>query len=435
MRCLALLCVLTLTVPTLADDWEQFRGPRAGKIDKLQHPLEWDSTKNVAWTASVPGSGWSSPVVVKDRIYLTSAVSETGAKPKGMSDGVRSMGTYRRAKPQKHTFVVTCLSLKDGTEVWSKNVGEAVPPVVHPSNTYATESPAADGERVFTFFATTGNLVAWDLDGKELWRKELGAYKSGNGFGSGSSLAVTDGLVFVQYDNDEKSFVAAYDVATGKQAWRDDRSTKTSWSTPLIWKNSKQTELVTCGAGVVTSYAPKTGKVLWVLKGIQSAFSASPAVDGDRIFFGNSGPMSAGPLVAVAAGSTGEIQLDSDFKSDKVAWSRTRSGPGMASPVVAKGCLFIPGSNGILNCYDVKTGERLFQNRVSKMGTVAASLWADDDRVVILDEKGQAFMFAAGREFVLLGKNQIDDLFWSTPTVSGNTLLLRGVDKLYCIRK
>ena len=428
--------VLILMASTaLAGDWQQFRGPNAGKVAKLTHPMEWDATKNIAWAVPIPGSGWSSPVVVGDKIFVTSAVSESGSKPKGMMAGVSSMGSYRSAKPEKHTFTVSCLSLKDGSTVWTKSVGEMVPPIVHPSNTYATESPATDGKHVFTFFATSGKLIAWDLDGKELWKKELGSYKSGNGFGSGSSLTTLEGLVFVQYDNDENSFVAAYDATNGNQVWRDDRSTRTSWSTPLIWANSKRKELVTCGSGVVTSYEPATGKKLWTLKGIQSSFSASPAIDGDRIFFGNSGPMSAGPLVSVAAGADGDIQLDSEFKSDKVAWSRTRSGPGMASPVVAKGCLFIPGSNGVLNAYDVKTGERLFKERVAKMGTVAASLWADDDTVFILDENGTAFMFEGGREFKQISSNTIKDLFWSTPAIAGDTLLLRGVEKLYCVRK
>ena len=345
------------------------------------------------------------------------------------------MGTYRFAKPEKQTYVVHCLSLKDGKSLWSKVVGESTPPIVHPSNTYATESPATDGKHVFTFFATTGSLIAWDTDGNQLWRKELGSYKSGNGFGTGSSLAIADGHVFVQFDNDENSFVVAFETTSGKEAWKVARPAKTSWSTPLIWKNKSRTELVTCGSDIVTSYEPTTGKVLWVLSGMKSSFSASPAADKERIIFGNSGPMSAGPLVSVPAGASGTIKLDGGFKSDKVEWSRTRSGPGMASPVIAKGGLLIPGRSGVLNCYDVTSGERVFQKRVSGMGTVVASMWADDSQVFMLDEKGNAFLFEAGTEFKQLGKNKIDDTFWSTPAVIGDTLLLRGVDKLYCIRK
>ncbi len=436
MRYFALiLFVLILHFPVAADHWNQFRGPLAGKLSAVSHPMEWSAESNVAWSVPMTGSGWSSPLVVQDRIFFTSAEAENGSKPKGMMAGVASMRDYRKAVPVNHRFMVKCLRLEDGKLLWSQTVGEMVPPVVHPSNTYATESPATDGERLFSFFATTGTLTAWDLDGNELWRKELGAYKSGNGFGTGSSLAIADGRVFVQYDNEESSFVAAFDAESGDQLWRDDRPTKTSWSTPIIWNNSKQQELVTCGAGVVTSYRPVDGAVIWQLSGVESAFSGSPAVDADRIFFGNSGPMSAGPLVAVAAGMEGEVPLDKNFESEEVAWSRTKSGPGMASPVVAKGCLYIPGRGGILNCYDTESGERIYRDRIPDMSTVAASLWADEERVFILDENGTTHMVQAGPEFKLLGANKIEDLFWSTPTISGDALILRGVEKMYCIRQ
>lgn len=429
------LLLATLAPYVFAEDWRQFRGERAGLLESVDHPLKWDAETNIAWAVPVAGSGWSSPIVVGNRIFLTAAESETKSKPKGMMAGVSSMGTYRKAKPVKHRFVVTCLNLEDGKQIWKKNVGEKTPPVIHPSNTYATESPATDGERLFTFFATTGTLAAWNLGGTELWKKELGSFKTGNGFGTGSSLAVYQKSVFVQYDNDESSFVAAFDAASGNEVWRKDRTTKTSWSTPLIWNNADQPELVTCGSGVVTAYNPADGSVLWKVDGLQSSFSASPAVDSKQIYFGNSGPMSAGPLVAIPAGTCGEIQLDSKFKSDKVAWSRTRSGPGMASPVSINGLLYIPGSGGILNCYDTSTGERVYQTRVPKMKTVAASLWADSERLFILDENGTTHVIEAGREFKVISANKIQDLFWSTPAIAGKTLLLRGVEKLYCIRK
>lgn len=438
MKWPSLLCtVLTLSACVAVADaeiWNQFRGSRGGKLPRVEHPVEWSDTSNLAWAVEIPGSGWSSPTVVGDKIFLTYAESATGDKPKGMAGGVASMRTYRSAKPTQQRFVVACRNLKSGKPLWEQTVGEATPAVIHPSNTYATESPASDGERVFAFFATTGTLTAWDLDGKELWRRELGSYSSGNGFGTGSSLAVIDGIVVVQFDNDEKSFVAAFDTASGKQVWRDDRPTKTSWSSPLVWEHGVQKQLVTCGNDVVTAYNPADGKVIWRLSGMQSGFSASPAVDGERVYFGNSGPMSAGPLVALPVGSEGEISLDKDFKSDRIDWSRTKSGPGMASPIVAAGRLYIPGSGGILNCYDTQTGERVFRTRVPNMKTVVASLWGDDQQIFILDEAGTTHVVKTGPTFEVLATNKLDDLIWSTPTVADNTLLIRGVEKLYCIR-
>lgn len=426
--------VLASSPASQAEIWTQFRGPVAGKLPVIDHPMEWSEQTNLAWVVPMRGSGWSSPVVVGDRVFLTSAESDVVAKPKGMAAGVASMRSFRNAKPANHRFVITCLGLQDGKQLWSKTICEAVPQVIHPSNTYATESPAIDGERLFAFFATTGTLTAWDLDGNELWRRELGSYKSGNGFGTGSSLTTSDGRVFVQFDNDEKSFVAAFDGQTGDQIWRDNRPTKTSWSSPLVWRHASGTELVTCGSDVVTSYDPADGAVIWRLKGMRSGFSGSPAMDSERIYFGNSGPMSAGPLVAVRRGTTGEIQLDNKFNAKEIAWSRTKSGPGMASPIVSQGYLYITGSGGILNCYDTDTGERVYRSRVPNMKTVVASLWADEDHVFILDEGGTAHVVGTGPEFKLLGSNKIEDLVWSTPAVVGETLLIRGVEKLYCIR-
>ena len=202
----------------------------------------------------------------------------------------------------------------------------------------------------------------------------------------------------------------------------------------MIWKNPTRTELVTCGSDRVTSYNPDDGSVIWRLSGMRSAFSGLPAMDSQRIYFGTNGPMSAGPLVAVSAGTEGDIRLDGHFQSARVAWSRTRSGPGMASPVVAQGFLYIPRSNGILNCYDTRTGERVYRTRVPNMKTVVASLWADEEHLFILDESGTTHIVRPGPEFQLLGANRIDDFVWSTPAIAGGTLLSRGVEKLYCIR-
>ncbi len=154
MRLLLLSCLFCSIVH--AENWTQFRGNSAGKVAKISHPTEWSAEKNVAWSASIKGSGWSSPIVLGERVFVTAAESEDGSKPKGMMAGVASMRTYRNAKPSKHRYVLSCLNLLDGKLLWSKQIDESVPPVVHPSNTYATESPATDGERIFCFFATTG---------------------------------------------------------------------------------------------------------------------------------------------------------------------------------------------------------------------------------------------------------------------------------------
>lgn len=433
----AVICLTQFSA--FSADWPQFRGGAGnGVVTELRHPTTWGETENVAWSIELPGGGWSSPIVVGDRVFVTMAISAAGTKPVGMTAGVRnmqSMGLGGTKPKEPFQFAVACLNLSDGTMVWQKTLDEKVPPFpVHPSNSFATESPASDGDRVFVYFGAIGLVAALDLEGNELWRKDVGAFKTGNDFGSGSSLALDEGRVFLQYDNDEKSQLIAFDASTGNELWKKERPYKTAWSTPLVWKNSTRTELVVCGEGNVTGYELTTGNELWKLTDIPSSFSASPTADQDRVFFGNSGPFSSGPLVAVKAGNSGETKLIPEKDTPGVAWSKLKSGPGMASPVISSGCLYVPGSGSILNCYDTATGDRVYRDRLPNAATVASSLWASNEYVFILDEGGTCFVVKAGKTFEVVATNKINDLFWSTPSVSGDSLLLRGVNKLYCIR-
>ena len=415
-----------------AQDWPQFRGPNGnGVLDKLEHPVEWSNESNIAWSVELTGSGLASPVVQGDRVFLATAV---GAAPSvSFSEGVSDMRPKTPSSAVK--FDVICLSLRDGTTHWSKTVVERKPEFpIHGSNSYATETPATDGQRLFVYFAAVGVMAALDFQGNELWRQDVGAYPTGNGFGTGSSLTIGDGKVFIQCDNDEKSFVAAFDGATGNELWRKERSGKTSWATPFFWKNEKRNELVTCGSGFVTSYDPSTGEEWWTLTGISASFSASPAGDSQRIFFGNSGPMSSGPLLSVAAGLSGKHEFDPQESVAGVAWSKMQAGPGMASPVVVGDYLYIPG-RGILTCYSAKDGTVAFKERM-QLGSVAASMWAAGNRIFLMDESGKTLAIEVGSEFKVVATNQIaDDLFWSTPAIAGNSLLIRGTKRLYCIRQ
>lgn len=417
---------------TQAQDWPQFRGPSGnGVLKELEHPESWSNDQNIAWRVSMQGSGLSSPIVSGDRIFLTTAVGAPA--PVSFMEGVRDM---RPKKPQSDVeFQVVCLSLADGSKQWEKTIIKKQPEFpIHGSNSFATESPATDGKHVFAYFAAVGIIAALDLDGNEVWRQDTGAYPTGNGFGSGSSLTFGDGNVFIQCDNDSKSFVVALDASTGKQAWRKERAGRTSWSTPMYWKNDKRSELITCGSGFVISYDPKTGDELWKMTNLGMSFSASPAADEQRIYFGNSGPRSNGPLVAVSATMAGEQPFSAELKSEGLDWSVMQAGPGMASPVSVNGYVYIPG-RGKLTCYSAEDGSVAFKERMS-LGSMAASVWAAGDRVFLMDEGGKTLVLQAGPEMKILGTNEIaDDLFWSTPAVAGNSLLIRGVKNLYCIRQ
>lgn len=432
-----LLTFIVLARGDSQQEWPQFRGPEGSGVTQSSLAMIWSDSKNMEWSSSIPGAGWSSPVVSNGRIWLTTAVHEGQKRPLGFQAGARSMGTFRKdANNLKMTeFRVLCLNLDSGKTLWSATPSKAIPAFgIHPSNTYATESPVTDGEHVFVYFAAAGEVSCLDRDGKVLWKTATGKYGFGKGFGSGSGLAISDDLIFVQCDNDDSSYVLALDRVTGEERWKKDRDTRTSWSTPLVWKSGYGSHLVLAGAGHVTGYNPVDGELLWKLNGFSGSFSGSPAWDGDYLFFGNSGPRSTGPLIAVKGDASGELTMTRNQAKDWVIWSKSGAGPGLTSPVAHHGLLYVINGS-VLKCYQGSTGKRLYEERLPGAGRMAASLLIAGDYLYALDEDGRTFVVKTGPAFECVSVNKIDDLFWSTPSVAGDRLLLRGADRLYCIKE
>jgi outer membrane protein assembly factor BamB len=427
-------------MPGKAEDWPRFRGADASGCIAIQtFPSEWSDDKNMAWSADIPGAGWSSPIITGGKVFVTTAVFKDQAGPKGFRGGVSSMRSYRQdgEKNRRETsFELHCLDLVTGKKLWHRQIVQKTPSfIIHPSNTYATESPATDGKHVFAYFGAAGTVAAFDLQGKAVWKKEIGRFKSGNGFGSGSSLAVDDSKVIVQFDNDgDESFLLALDSQTGREIWKSKRESRTSWSTPVVWENSAGKVIVSCSAGLITGHDSKNGNVVWQVTGFDGSFSSSPAVTPDHIFFGNSGPGSRGPLAAVSAQAKGTRPLTLGQPTDWITWTRAGSGPGLASPVAHDGLLYVIGGSGILSCYRTADGELVYKERLPGASSVAASLWIAGDQLFALDESGKTFVVAVGTEFKVRRTNQLKGLFWSTPSIAGNSLLLRSADQLHCIR-
>jgi outer membrane protein assembly factor BamB len=444
---------------TQAGDWPQFRGPAgSGVTDESQVPAEWAKDKNVRWKVAIPGVAWSSPVVWGERVFVTTAITDNQKKPRpfdyggfakkdfNFKDGRFPKGDFKgfpkggfgSQKPPDAVYhwKVLCLDRDTGKVLWEKTARQGKPTIpTQASNTYASETPITDGERLYAYFGMHG-IFCYDLNGHELWSKDLGSYPMQFGFGTGSSPALADGKVFIQCDNEQKSFLAALDAKTGNELWRVDRPGRSSWSTPFIWKTKERTEVVCCGQQKVMSYDLQ-GKALWEMGKIGGSFNASPAANAERIYFGNSGPMTGGQLFAVKAGALGDITLKDGEKSNAgVAWMRSNAGPGTASPLVYEGYVYVP-ERGALSCYHAKTGEPAYQKeRLQGARGFTASPWAAGGKVYLLDEDGTTFVIKAGKEFELLATNKLGgEMFWATPAVSGGMLFVRGVDHLYCIKQ
>ncbi|HZU34848.1 MAG TPA: PQQ-binding-like beta-propeller repeat protein [Gemmataceae bacterium] len=475
--CLTLtLALASLLASVRGDNWPQFRGPGgSGVSSEKQQPAEWSADKNVLWKAKLAGYGWSSPVVWGDKVFLTSASSDKEGRPQGGfpggpggpgRGGPGGRGPGGRGSPPNidYRWEVYCLDRATGKVLWKQLALEGKPRIAkQAANTYATETPVTDGERVYAYFGMHG-LFCYDMEGKLVWKKDLGAYSTMMGQGTASSPVLDGERLFVLVDNEEKSFLAALDCKTGDELWRVSRSERTNHSSPIIWKNNKRTELVTHGAQKARAYDPATGKLLWELSLGGMQCQASPVGDAERLYVGISGgPGSGGfggpggfpgrgrggpggrggmgggggTLYAVKAGASGDITpKQGETTSEGIAWSQPRAAPSAASPLVYQGYVYVVGQNGRLSCYDAATGKPAYQNQLLPGARAFwASPWACDGKVFCLDDGGTTFVLQAGQEFKVLGKNTIDDQFWASPAVAGGSLIFRGVDHVYCIKQ
>ena len=258
------LTLLALNTCFASDNWPQFRGPKSmGVADDPKLPDTWSATENVAWKTEIPGVGWSSPVVWNNKIFVTSVVSkgEVEAPKKGLY-----FGGERKASTDEHRWMVYCVNWKTGKILWEREAFKGVPPSSrHLKNSYASETPVTDGERVYVYFGNVG-LFCYDMDGKPLWDKRWGPFKTRYGWGTAASPVLHKDRVYVVNDNDDQSFIIALDKKTGNQIWRADREEGSNWATPYIWENELRTEIVTPGTKKVRSY-DLNGKLLWELGG------------------------------------------------------------------------------------------------------------------------------------------------------------------------
>lgn len=474
---LALFALAATATTATAGDWLQFRGPNGtGVLPETNLPAEWSATNHVAWKAKVPGVAWASPLVIGDKVIVTTAVADGQPKPGGggfgggggRPGGGGGFGGGRgRGGPDKvYTWKVLCLDKATGKELWAKTATEGKPKYgTHGSNTFATETPVSDGERVFAYFAAAGTVSAFDLTGKELWKADIGAYPTTNGWGTASSPAVFDGKVFIQCDNEQTSFVVALDAKTGKQAWKETRSEKTSWSTPYIWKTEKRTDLVTLSGNKARGLDPKTGKTVWELSVGGGQCNTTPVGDENRLLigtsmgggggggrpgggfpggggrpggFGGGGGATSGTLFAVKAGATGDITPKAGkTQSDGVAWSVAKAMPSASSPLLYDGYVYTFERNGgMVSCFDADTGKPQYtKTRIPNARAFWSSPWANDGKVFILDEAGVTHVLKAGSEFEMVRTNTLArETYWSTPSAADGRLFIRGVDTLYCIK-
>jgi outer membrane protein assembly factor BamB len=422
--------------PLPTPNWPSFRGgAAAGVVEDKSLPSAWSTTHNVAWTADIPGQAWSSPIVWGDRVFLTSVirVGEGEAPKKGLYFG----GNRPKPPADVHRWMVYCLDLGTGKILWEKQAHKGVPESPrHLKNTYASETPVTDGERVYAYFGNVG-LFCYDLEGKELWSKRWGNFPSVWGWGTASSPALYKDRLYIVNDNEKHSFFVALNKRTGEQVWRVERDEKSNWATPFIWENEQRTELVTCGRKKVRSY-DLDGKLLWELGGMSSIVIPTPLAHGGLLYVCSGYVMDpARPIYAIRAGASGDISLTKDQTHNTyIVWSQKQAGPYNPSPIVYGDYLYVLYDRGLLGCFDVRTGKEMYKERIGPGATAfTASPWATGGKLFCLSEDGDTFVIEAGAKFKRVGKNSLGEMCMATPALAQGNLLIRTQSKLYCLRE
>ena len=435
---LAFILIIVSIITARAQNWPQFRGPGATGVTEGQtKPVKWDAStsQNVRWKTPIPGLAHSSPVVWGNKVFVTTAVSSAA------KDETR-FGLYGEVEPVKddprHAWKVFAIDKSTGKILWEQTAFDGMPKVKrHPKSTHADSTPATDGKYLIVNFGSAG-LYAYDLNGKLLWKQDLGVLDSGWFYDPdyqweyGSSPTIYKDLVIVQADIQKNSFIAAYDIKTGKQVWKTPREEIPSWGSPTVYEGKQRAELITSGAKAIRSYDPATGKELWRLGPMSEITTPTPFVAHDLIFV-TSGYAPIQPIYAIRPGGSGDLTLkDGKESSEFIAWSKQRGGPYMPTPIVYGDLLYICSIQGVLTAYNAKTGERVYQERLGGTGgAFTASPVASDGKIYFSSEDGDVFVVKAGPKYELLAKNPVGEVMMATPAISDNLLIVRTISHLF----
>jgi outer membrane protein assembly factor BamB len=432
----------TLEEKSEAENWPQFRGHNASGIAAGQDlPLEWDVTTgtNILWKRPIPGLGHSSPVVWKDRVFVTTAVGEG-------KEAYLKVGRYGESpdNPEDyvHHYKVYCLDTKTGEIIWEKTAYSGKPKVKrHIKSSHANCTPATDGKHLLVFFGSQG-LYCYDLEGKLLWTKDLGYLDAGAfdapeiQWGFASSPIIYEDKAIVLCDVNNQSFITALDLATGEDIWRTLRDENPTWGTPTIHKSKERTQVIVNGYKHIGAYEVETGKAIWWMRGGGDVPCPTPVISGDLVFITNAhGRMR--PVYAIKLAAEGDISLTGNETSNRyIPWSYPRRGSYQPTPLALDDLLYVADNGGILTCYAAQTGEENYRRPIGgEISSYSASPVAADGKLYFADEYGNIHVVKAGQVYEHLATNKMDEICMATPAISGKTLFIRGRTNLYAIGK
>jgi outer membrane protein assembly factor BamB len=433
--CLSLLALSAISAN--AQNWPSFRGPNAsGVAEGTKPPTAWDVEKsqNVLWKTAIPGLSHASPIVWGNQIYVITAVS-SDAKAGFVA---KDRGIDLANDNAKHAWMIFALDKRNGQVLWSNKAYEGVPRAKrHVKATQANSTPVTDGRYVVALFGSEG-LACYDTKGKLLWKQDLGVLNPGlwddksSSWGHSSSPVIYRDLVIVQADGHTQSFIAAFNLKDGKQAWRVERNEITSWTTPALYEGGNRTELIANGGRYIRGYDPLTGKELWRFSDNETQVKMqAPQIAGDLIYI--TGGYPAGRAMYVfRPGAVGDISLKAgEEKNAFLAWSSTKGSPYTPTPIVYGDLFYVLADNGVLSAYVAKTGELVYQQRLPS--SFSASPVAANGKLYLASEDGDVFVVKAGRQYELLSRNVMGQPLMATPALTDGMLIVRGQNAIYAL--
>jgi outer membrane protein assembly factor BamB len=405
---------LALTNPAQAEDWTEFRGPTGqGNSTEKNLPAEFGPTKNVAWKVEVPGVGWSSPVILKKRIYLTAAVPQGDDSADGQS------------------LRVLCLDADDGSTIWNVQAFEQSNgryTRIHRKNTHASSTPITDGKHLYVHFGTHGTACL-TLAGKIVWKTTELVYAPNHG--NGGSPVIVDDLLIVSCDGSDIDYVAALDRSNGKLRWKTSRPQvpnprKFSFTTPLVIEVAGKKQLISSGTDIVAAYEPATGKEIWRVT--YDGYSVVPRpIFGHGLVYVCTG-WSPPKLLAIRPNGTGDVT------ESHVAWKIPRGVPNTPSTILVGDELYFISDRGVITCVDAKSGESHWTKRVG--GGFSASPVYADGKIYFQSEQGEAIVIKPGLKYEELARNQFPgERTLASYAIADSSLFIRTGTSLYRIQE
>ena len=388
-----------------------------GVSTETEIPLKWSATENVRWKVALPERGNSTPIVWGDRVFLTQAVGD-------------------------HRLVI-CYSRADGKELWRGGAKGVAKEPSHPTNPHCSASPVTDGERVVAWFGSAG-LFCFDLDGREIWHRDLGEHR--HEWGYSASPVLEGDLCLLNFGPGKRTFLLAVDKRTGRDVWREDLPTIEitlprndgfgaksdgvvgSWSVPLVIHAEGRAELVMSYPQEIRSYDPKTGKLLWFCRGLSPLIYTSP-IHGEGVVVGMGGY--GGSTVAVRTGGQGDVTETHRL------WHEPRDKGRIGSGVIKDGHIYVQNSNGIAQCIELRSGKTVWQERLQGSGAKSES-WSSmvlaGDRIYVLNQGSDTLVIRASPKFEILAVNVLGDgLTNASLAVSDGDFFIRTHQHLWCI--